>query len=154
MRKIIFFNLFIAVMAICLMTACGGSSKEKTTDVSTEEEVATDEEFGTDDELETTVYDIDDEPDDEDYDEPTISTKSEDWDAILKDYEVFIDKYISLMKKAQSGDMTALTEYTEYLEKATALSNKLGNAGSNLSASQAAKFAKLQAKLAKAAANL
>ena len=154
MRKIIFFNLFIAVMATCLMTACGGSSKEKTADVSAEEEVAADDEFGTDDELVTSVYDIDDEPDDEDYDEPTISTKSEDWDAILKDYETFIDKYISLMKKAKNGDMTALAEYSEYMEKATELSEKLGNAGGNLTATQAAKFAKLQTKLANAAANL
>ena len=88
----------------------------------------------------------------------TVSTSSkngsEDWDAILKSYEAFIDKYISLMKKASSGDMSALAEYPEYMEKAMDLSEKLGNAGSNLSSAQAAKFVKLQTKLANAAANM
>jgi len=80
----------------------------------------------------------------------TASGGSQDWDAILKSYENFIDQYIKLYKKAQSGDMSALAEYGVCLEKANALSEKLASAGGNLSSTQADKFLKLQAKLTKA----
>lgn len=79
---------------------------------------------------------------------------SEDWDAILKSYEAFIDKYIALLKKAQKGDMSAMGEYVEYMEKAANLAEQLGNANGDLTPSQVAKFTKLQAKFANAAATL
>ena len=80
-------------------------------------------------------------------------SKSEDWDAVLKSYEEFIDQYIKLLKKSQTGDMSALTEYAKYMEKASDLSEKLENANDELTSAQAAKFLKLQAKLANAAAS-
>jgi len=89
-----------------------------------------------------------------DDDDSDISNSSEDWDAILNSYEQFINKYISLLKKAQNGDMSAMTEYTEYMEKATDLAEKLENADDELTPAQAAKFVKLQTKLANAAVNL
>jgi hypothetical protein len=91
---------------------------------------------------------------DDDTNDSSISSNDDDWDAILKSYEAFIDKYISLMKKASNGDMSALEEYPEYMEKAMVLADKLGNAGGDLSSAQAAKFVKLQTKLANAAANM
>lgn len=82
------------------------------------------------------------------------SVSNEDWDAVLKSYESYIDQYIKLMKKAQNGDMDALTEYASMMEKATDLSEKMSNAGNDLSTSQMAKFVKLQTKLANAAADM
>lgn len=82
------------------------------------------------------------------------STSDEDWDKVLKSYESYINQYIKLMKKAQSGDASALTEYASMMEKATDLADKMSNAGDDLSASQLAKFLKLQTKLANAAAGL
>ncbi len=79
---------------------------------------------------------------------------SEDWDAVLKSYENYIDQYIKLMKKAQNGDMDALTEYAKMMENATELSEKMSNAGDDMSASQMAKYMKLQTKLANAAADM
>lgn len=82
------------------------------------------------------------------------STSNEDWDAILKSYEEYIDQYIKLIKKAKDGDISAMTEYVEMMEKATDLAEKLKNAGDDLSPSQIAKFTKLQMKLANAASEL
>ena len=81
------------------------------------------------------------------------STSNEDWDKVLKSYENYIDQYIKLMKKAQKGDMSVMTEYAEMMEKANDLSKKMNNAGDDLSASQMSKFMKLQTKLASAATN-
>lgn len=76
---------------------------------------------------------------------------SSDWDKVLSEYESFVDSYVKLIKKAQSGDVSALTESAEILTKANALSSKLSNAKGEMSASQAAKFVKLQSKIATAA---
>jgi len=82
------------------------------------------------------------------------TVSNEDWDAVLKSYESYIDQYIKLMKKAQNGDMSAMTEYAKMMEKASDLSEKMSNAGDDLSPSQMTKFMKLQTKLANAAANM
>lgn len=76
---------------------------------------------------------------------------TEDWDAVLKSYESYIDQYIKLMKKAKNGDASAITEYASMMEKATDLATKMQNAGDDLSSTQMAKFVKLQTKLANAA---
>lgn len=81
----------------------------------------------------------------------TSNSKSKDWDKVLKDYEDYINKYIALMKKANAGDVSAITEYASMLEKAEKLQTSLNNAGDNLTATQAAKFLKLQQKLTNAA---
>lgn len=79
------------------------------------------------------------------------SKGSEDWDAVLDSYEKYVDQYVKVMKKAQAGDVAAMTEYASMLEKAEDLSNKLEKAGSDLSASQAARYTKISQKLANAA---
>jgi len=190
-----FFVMFLAVSAICLITACGDSIEKDAKKAAqlyyeseqnpSDKNEAKFEKFAEEmekkyesrlDEFEALFEkeleklenkksskkensfssDDDDSYDDDDDDSYKTSSKSssEDWDAILKDYESFIDKYISLMKKAQKGDMNALTEYAEYMEKANDLGEKLGNADDDLTPAQAAKFIKLQAKLANAAASL
>lgn len=82
------------------------------------------------------------------------TVSNEDWDKVLKSYESYIDQYIKLMKKAANGDASAMTEYASMMEKATDLSEKMNNAGDDLSASQMTKFMKLQTKLANAAADM
>jgi len=47
-----------------------------------------------------------------------------------------------------------MTEYVSMMEKASDLADKMSNAGNDLSATQMAKFVKLQTKLANAAANM
>lgn len=86
--------------------------------------------------------------------EASSSENNEDWDAVLTSYESYIDQYIKLMKKAKNGDTSAMTEYASMMEKATDLSEKMQNAGDELSTSQMKKFMKLQTKLASAAADM
>ena len=75
-------------------------------------------------------------------------------DEYLKSYEEYVDQYIKLMKKAKDGDVSAMTEYAEYMEKATDLSEKMEKAESEMSSAQMAKFLKIQAKLTQAASSM
>ncbi len=81
----------------------------------------------------------------------TTSSESEDWDALLNAYEDYVDKYISYMKKAAKGDMTALAEYPSLMEKAQEFSEKLKNAQGEMSGSQLARYNKITMKMANAA---
>ena len=81
----------------------------------------------------------------------SASSGGEDWDKILDEYEKYCDKTLALIKKAQAGDVSAMTEYASLLESAQSLQEKLENAGSDLSAAQAARLQKIAAKMAKAA---
>lgn len=84
----------------------------------------------------------------------TESSASVDWDNLLDDYEDFIDDYIACMKKANNGDLSAISEMTELMQEVQNLSDKLANASSDLTASQYARYSKLMQKLANAASNL
>lgn len=81
------------------------------------------------------------------------SSGTEDWDALLNSYEQYVDKYISLAKKAAKGDMSALTEYGSLMEKAQEFSNKMQNAQGQMSASQWSRYMKITQKMAQAATN-
>lgn len=78
-------------------------------------------------------------------------SKSTNWDKVLDEYESFVDSYVKLLKKAQNGDVSALTESAEILQKANSLSEKLSDANDDMSAAQAARFVKIQGKIASAA---
>lgn len=78
------------------------------------------------------------------------SSSSNNWDSILDSYEKYVDKYIIIYKKVLSGDTTAAIEMTNMLEKAQDLQNKLENAESELTPSQAARLAKINSKLIEA----
>lgn len=84
----------------------------------------------------------------------TSSKGNENWDSVLKSYESYIDQYISLIKKANEGDMSAMTEYMEMMDNAIDLQEKLEQAGNNLSTAQMTKLTKLQMKFANAAAEM
>ena len=84
-------------------------------------------------------------------DSDTSSSGSEDWDALLASYESYVDKYISYLKKAAKGDMSALAEYPSLMEKAQEFSDKLEKAKGDMSASQWARYNKITMKMMKAA---
>jgi hypothetical protein len=83
------------------------------------------------------------------------TSSSSDWSALLDDYEQLIDSYIRLMKKAQAGDITAVTEYPTVMQKALSVQQKLeeGQANGDLSADDIQKLLKLQQKMMSAAMN-
>lgn len=86
--------------------------------------------------------------------EVTSSGDSEDWDALLDSYEKYVDKYISYMKKAANGDMSALSEYPALMEQAQDYSEKLQNAKADLSSSQWSRYMKITNKMLQAAQNM
>lgn len=89
--------------------------------------------------------------DESDDDIISTSSGSEDWDELLESYEEYVDKYISYLKKASKGDMTALSEYPALMQKAQNFSDKMKNAESNMSASQWARYNKITMKMLEAA---
>ena len=144
-------NLQLAILATIALTftACGNK---------TEKETSFDEPTT---EMETSSFDteeITDGPTDEisEEKEEVVSTPkgNNNIDEYLKSYEEYVDQYIKLMKKAKDGDVSAMTEYAEYMEKATDLSEKMEKAESEMSSAQMTKFLKIQTKLTQAAANM
>ena len=79
------------------------------------------------------------------------SASSQDWDAMLDSYEEYVDKYISLLKKAAEGDRTAITEYPALMSKAQEFCDKMENDKGSMSASQLVRYTKITEKMLKAA---
>ncbi len=65
-------------------------------------------------------------------------------------YEEYIDEYVKLLKKAQAGDVSAVTENASLLEKAQSLSEQLSDAEGELTPAQISRFSKLQQKISSA----
>lgn len=99
----------IAISASTLLiTSCGKSDKVENTD-NTEEFVST--ETPTSIEPDTNSNEVIS-------DAKTISTDTKNIDKMLDDYEEYVDQYIVYAKKINNGDMTAMKEYTEIMQKA------------------------------------
>lgn len=79
------------------------------------------------------------------------SAGSEDWDDLLQSYEQYVNKYIAYLKKATKGDATALAEYPGLMKKAQEFAEKLDAARDEMSASQLARYTKINMKMLKAA---
>lgn len=79
------------------------------------------------------------------------SGDKEDWDAVLDSYEEYVDSYISLLKKANAGDLDALSEYPSLLQNAKEMGEKLSTASSDLSASQISRYNRINQKMLNAA---
>lgn len=82
------------------------------------------------------------------------SAGSEDWDELLQSYEQYVNKYIVYMKKAAKGDVTALAEYPGLMKKAQEFAEKLDAARGEMSASQLARYTKINMKMLKAAGEM
>ena len=144
-------NLQLAIVATIALSlvSCGNKTEKETSldEVTTEYETLSPE-----------TQEIIDEPTEEISEEPenivSTSKESNDIDAYLKSYDEYVDQYIKFMKKAKDGDVSAMTEYAESMEKATDLSEKMEKAESEMTSAQMAKFLKIQAKLTQAAANM
>lgn len=102
----------------------------------------------------SSIEGIDDDDDDDDDDYSSSSSSSEDWDALLNSYEQYVDKYISLMKKAAKGDMSAMSEYPSLLDKAEEFSDKMEKAQGSMSTSQWSRYTKITNKMTQAAMNM
>ena len=80
--------------------------------------------------------------------EDNSSSSSEDYDAVLDEYEEYTNKLLA--KKLEAGDMTVYTDYMGLVESRTSLDKKLANAKKEMTTAQAARFLRIQAKYLKA----
>ena len=100
-------------------------------------------------------YEYEDEEEEEDEDDEVIvSTSSTNWDEVLDDFEEYVDKYISLVKKASSGDLSAMTEYVRFLEKAEDLADQLDDAEDEMTSAQLKRYMKIAQKMTNAAIDM
>ena len=129
---LVFTVLFMAVMVSC---SSGGDSKKVSS-------------FDEERSFEAT------ESSEESANETISNTETPDWDDLLDSYEQFVDQYISLVKKASKGDVTAIAEYPSVMEKATEFAEKMKGAQSDMSSSQWARYMEITNKMSKAALEL
>lgn len=165
-----FKKIFMVATAGLLITSCGGGnsnndnsySEDETTDFSEVIDATEDalEEFeGVTESLgaiEEVVENIDIETEEEAEEEETSTTSSasNDFDEVLDSYEEYVDQYVSYMKKAANGDMSALTEYPALMEKAQEVSKKLEDSKDEMSAAQASRYMQITNKMTAAATQM
>ena len=91
----------------------------------------------------------DDESSASSYESSTSSDSSENWDEVLDEYEKYVNEYIKCYKKAKNGDVSALSQYVDLLEKAEDLEGMLQDADDDnaLSPQQIKRFEKIFEKL-------
>lgn len=92
--------------------------------------------------------DVDESSSDTDED---VAEGDNDYDALLDSYEEFVDEYIALLKKANNGDMDAVSQYASCMQKAQELGEKLNKAQGTMSAAQWARYGKILNKFSKVA---
>lgn len=97
------------------------------------------------------VEDVDDDAEVEAATISNTSSSSKNWDALLDSYEQYVDKYISYMKKAANGDMSALSEYPALMQKTQDFSEQLDGAQGDMTPAQWARYMKITQKMMKAA---
>lgn len=80
-----------------------------------------------------------------------VSTESSggNFDKMLDDYEAYVESYLKFLKKANAGDISAITEYPVMYEKALSLEKSLAKAqgDKSLSSKQINRMVKIQAKM-------
>lgn len=150
-QKLMFVVVFL-VLGMYVLSSCGGNNSEEAQNEETEDNLSEEEE----EDLES--EDMEEEPEEDMEEELEEDVETEisdtDWDEALTEYEEFVEEYIALLKKANAGDNTALTEYPAVLQKAQDSSQKLGEVQSDLTPEQLQRFMAIQQKLAKAASEI
>lgn len=82
------------------------------------------------------------------------STKSSEWDELLDDYEEYIDDYISCVKKANNGDLSAMSDMVDLLEDTQELQEDISEISDDLTTAQQSRYLKLTQKLANSLSNI
>lgn len=93
--------------------------------------------------LQSLSEDMSDEFSDEDWDK---LIEEGDFDAVLDEYEAMIQDYIDFVKKAEKGDLTALSSYMKLASKVTIVSMKLATIMPKLTPEQMERFNEIDEK--------
>ena len=75
-------------------------------------------------------------------------------DKALDSYEDYVDEYIKFLKKSSNGDISAMSEYPELMEKATKMQQKIQGMNNDFTTKQLARMMKIQTKMTNAALEL
>lgn len=76
-----------------------------------------------------------------------------DWDEMLDAYEELVDAYLKFLQKYQKGDLAAMSDYMQAMEKAQTYSEKLSQAQSMMTSSQIKRYMTITTKMADALAS-
>ena len=152
MKRNLFFIAVLVTAAVCLLSCKKKDYTPSDLDETVVDEIVTEDETTTVN-VESGKDDVDAllEEDDDDDDDISSSKSSTNWDAVLDEYESYVNQYIAFMKKAQKGDMSAMNDYAKMLEKAERLSDKLGGAEDEMTSTQLSRYMKITNKMANAA---
>ena len=80
----------------------------------------------------------------------TNSSSKNEWDQVLDEYEKYVDQYIKFYKKAMNGDMSAMSEYVNLLEKAEKISDQLKDAQGDMTNAQMKRYLSITQKMSNA----
>ncbi len=146
--------LFVALFISFITFACSGEKKSENAEasctavesVSADEDIATEVTVATKEES-TTVSTSSSSS-------STSSSSSSDWDRVLDKFESYTDNYISLLKKAQAGDIDAMTEYIDMMEEAQELADELEDAQGDLTSAQLSRYMRIVNKMTNAAMSM
>ena len=153
MKRNLFFIAVLVTAAVCLLSCKKKDYTPSDLDETVVDEIVTEDETTTVN-VESGKDDVDallEEDEDDDDDDISSSKSSTNWDAVLNEYESYVNQYIALMKKVQKGDMSAMSEYPKMLEKAERLSDKLDDAEDEMTSTQLSRYMKITNKMANAA---
>lgn len=151
-------NKFLTLAALMLVLgSCGNKADEKesasvTIDEETASGSANDYYVETDEDVADVEYGEIDGLDEDDAASAALS--SAEIDDMLDGYEEFVDKYISLFKKASKGDLSAIADCEAYLESGETLSLKVQSISSLMNAAQMKRYTEITAKMGKAASEI
>lgn len=142
-------NLFGMCAIVVALISCSSSKNESDANMSDSVEEMLDDMSSTDFSFDNSGSDLlQEESDDYSAEE---SEDNEDWDAALDSYEEYVDSYILLLKKANAGDVSALSEYPSLLQKAQEMGEKVSSVSNDLSASQLSRYNRINQKMLDAA---
>ena len=152
MKRNLFFIAVLVTAVVCLLSCKKKENTPSDVDEAVVGEIVSEDETTTVN-VESGKDDVDAllEEDDDDDDDISSSKSSTNWDAVLNEYESYVNQYIALMKKVQKGDMSAMSEYPKMLEKAERLSDKLDDAEDEMTSTQLSRYMKITNKMANAA---
>jgi hypothetical protein len=72
-------------------------------------------------------------------------------DQLLDSYDQYVDKYIAVMKKANAGDINAISDMSDLLQSTQDFESKLNNVSGDFSTKQLARYTRITNKMTKAA---
>ncbi|MBP5413068.1 MAG: hypothetical protein J6Y47_07430 [Bacteroidales bacterium] len=140
------FSICIVALMIIVFQACGNKTNKENEEIEISMDSSVDSDVNNDND-----YYYDDNNDEDVDEEDSHSKSSTNWNQILDEYDSYVDKYVSLVKKANKGDVSAMNEYVDMLEKAQNLADKLEGADDEMSSAQIARYTRITKKMTQAA---